>query len=178
MLRKGNDDRWRAEEVAREQYQDLLDVHFGSVGQCSEEDRAEEKEYFDVRTNDPFNVNLKHKSLLDIDGNAFSGRFYAFLQSRSLVLKQALFREWHEDRIVPWVHYIPLRLNGTDHLEVMRFLTQEEEGQRLAREIAEESREWVGRSLRKVDMQAWMFRLLLEYARLVDDQRDELGFMD
>ncbi|KAK5074580.1 hypothetical protein LTR70_010269 [Exophiala xenobiotica] len=177
VLRKANDDGWQAKEVAREQYQDLLDVHFTSVDQCSEEDCAEQLQYFDVRSNDPFNVNFKHKALLDMDGNAFSGRFYAFLQSRSLVLKQALFREWHEDRIVPWVHYIPLGLNGTDHLEIMRYLTQEEEGQRLAREIAEGSREWARRSLRKVDMQAWMFRLLLEYARLLDDRRDELGFM-
>lgn len=91
-------------------------------------------------------------------------------------MKQALYREWHEDRIRPWVHYIPLGLNGSDWLEIVRFVTEDEGGQRLAQEIAEESRDWAAKSLRRVDLQAWMFRLLLEYARLVDDHRGELGF--
>jgi len=58
----------------------------------------------------------------------------------------------------------------------MRFLTQEEEGRRPAKEIVEESGEWTMKSLRYVDMQSWIFRLLLEYARLVDDQRGDTGF--
>lgn len=37
----------------------------------------------------------QYKYLLDIDGNAFSGRFYALLKSMSLAFKIALFREWH-----------------------------------------------------------------------------------
>lgn len=76
---------------------------------------------------------------------------------------------------MPWAHYIPLGFNGSDHLKIMRFLTQED-GQRLAHEIAGEPRQWALQSLRHVDMQAWMFRLLLEYARLVDDARSEIGF--
>lgn len=44
-------------------------------------------------------------------------------------------------------------------------------------EIAEAGREWAGRVLRKEDMEIYMFRLLLEWGRLTDDRRDELGFM-
>lgn len=43
-------------------------------------------------------------------------------------------------------------------------------------EIAEAGREWVSRVLRKEDMEIYMFRLLLEWGRLTDDRRDELGF--
>lgn len=39
---------------------------------------------------------------------------------------------------------------------------EETEGEKKAREIAERSREWAGKALRNVDMEAWFFRLLLE----------------
>lgn len=42
--------------------------------------------------------------------------------------------------------------------------------------IAEAGREWAGKVLRKEDMEIYMFRLLLEWGRLTDDRRDEIGF--
>jgi hypothetical protein len=42
--------------------------------------------------------------------------------------------------------------------------------------IATDGRRWAHKALRNVDMQIYMFRLLLEWARLVDDDREELGF--
>lgn len=42
--------------------------------------------------------------------------------------------------------------------------------------IAEEGREWAAKVLRKADMEVYMFRLLLEWARLTDDRRDEIGY--
>lgn len=177
IYEKDDAGKWRTKEVERSAYNGLFDVHFSFVGQCAEEDCAAQNEYFDVRVPDPYEVNWQSKFLLDIDGNAFSGRFYTFLQSNSLTLKHALYREWHEDRIRPWAHYIPLGLDGVEHLEIMRFLTEEEQGRQLAMTMADESKKWADGSLRHVDMQAWMFRLLLEYARLVDDGREEIGYM-
>lgn len=43
--------------------------------------------------------------------------------------------------------------------------------------IAEAGREWAGKVLRKEDMEIFMFRLLLEWGRLTDDRRDEIGFV-
>ena len=150
----GGTGEWVSEEVPRQTYAGMFNVHFAKLHQCSERDCQEQNEYFEVKTEDIYEENWKNKFLLDIDGNAFSGRFYTFLQSKSLTLKQALFRQWHEARIVPWVHYIPFGFNGTDHLEIMRFFTEHEEGKRMAREIAEECSEWASQSLRHVDMQA------------------------
>ena len=42
--------------------------------------------------------------------------------------------------------------------------------------IAERGREWAGRVLRKEDMEIYFFRLLLEWGRLTDERRDEIGF--
>jgi hypothetical protein len=35
-----------------------------------------------------------------MDGHAYSGRFYAFLNSKSVPFKLTFFREWHENRIL------------------------------------------------------------------------------
>lgn len=43
--------------------------------------------------------------------------------------------------------------------------------------IAEAGREWAAKVLRKEDMEIYMFRLLLEWGRLTDDRRDEIGFV-
>merc|ERR1711939_612796 len=43
--------------------------------------------------------------------------------------------------------------------------------------LAETGREWAGKVLRKEDMEVYFFRLLLEWGRLTDDKRDELGFV-
>ncbi|PGH06870.1 hypothetical protein GX51_02115 [Blastomyces parvus] len=47
---------------------------------------------------------------------------------------------------------------------------------REAELIAEEGRKWAEKALRKEDMEIYMFRLLLEWGRLTDDKRDQLGF--
>ena len=41
--------------------------------------------------------------------------------------------------------------------------------------IAENGREWANRVLRKEDMEIYFFRLLLEWGRLTDDDRDSIG---
>jgi hypothetical protein len=42
--------------------------------------------------------------------------------------------------------------------------------------IAEQGRKWAEKALRREDAEAYLFRLLLEYGRVVDDRRNEIGF--
>jgi hypothetical protein len=97
-----------------------------------------------------------------MDGNAFSGRFYAFLTSKSLVYKMAVFREWHEEWLKPWVHYIPISLRGDEWVETARWFGKEIAGKTAAKQIAAQGTEWANKVLRNEDMEAWFFRLLLE----------------
>ncbi len=46
-----------------------------------------------------------------------------------------------------------------------------------AKKIAYDGKDWAKKVLRKEDMQIYVFRLLLEYARVCDDDRDNLGFV-
>ncbi|MCJ1478351.1 capsule-associated protein CAP1 [Lambiella insularis] len=168
---------WHTKDVPRVDYKDLFDVHFSHVGQCDPGDCDAQKEFFKIEKGNPQHHAWAYKYLLDVDGNAFSGRFYAFLKSRSLIFKMAVFREWHEEWIKPWVHYVPLSLLGDEYVESVRYFDQEEEGQIQAQRLATQGREWADNVLRNEDFEVWFFRLLLEYGRLVDDDREHIGFV-
>ena len=153
---------WHVKEVRQQDYEDLFDVHFTFIGQCSPEDCDVQRDYFDMYEDEDYQLAWRNKYLLDVDGNAFSGRFHTFLQSRSLTFKLALFREWHDDWLKQWAHYIPWSVRGGEHLETVRYFANEEEGKSQAQQIAADSSEWAGKVTRHVDMEAWFFRLLLE----------------
>lgn len=134
-----------------------------------------------------FQSHWQYRYLFDLDGAAFSGRFLPFLQSRSLPFKTALFREWYDSRLTAWLHFVPqdLRLhgvwstlayfagvNGKINGREVKMKPHLEEGEA----IASAGREWAAKVLRKEDMEIYFFRLLLEWGRLTDDRRDELGF--
>ncbi|PFH61837.1 hypothetical protein XA68_16068 [Ophiocordyceps unilateralis] len=171
-----NSPRWEVRQVKRRDYRHLIDVAFSHVGQCDPDDCEAQKRFFRVRDRVDQNDAWAYKYLLDMDGNAFSGRFYAFLQSRSLTFKLALFREWHAEWLKPWAHYVPLSLQGDDWLDAVRFFADSSLGNNEAQRMADASRDWANKVVRKVDMEAWFFRLLLEYARIIDDNREQLGF--
>lgn len=154
--------KWTVATVPRGEHKDVIDVAFSHIGQCDEADCDAQRAYFDVKPQAPMETAYKHKHVLDLDGNAFSGRFYALLQSKSLVFKFAVFREWHNEWVRPWAHYVPLSLQGEDWLESVRFFAKEELGRKEAERVAMQSKEWAEKALRKEDMEVWFFRLLLE----------------
>ncbi|KAI9727448.1 MAG: capsule-associated protein CAP1 [Cirrosporium novae-zelandiae] len=153
---------WKVKRVKRQDYKEIFDVHFSHVGQCDPGDCDAQKEYFEIAPPADFQDAWTSKYLVDIDGNAFSGRFYAFLESKSLVYKVALFREWHEEWLKPWVHYIPLSLHGDEYLESVRYFDREYEGKEAAPRMAEQGTQWAKKALRNEDLETWFFRLLLE----------------
>ena len=157
-----------------------FDVHFTLISQCDPGDCDAQKAYFSLAPHANVYDAFDYKFLLDMDGNAFSGRYYAFLLSNSQVFKLALFREWHDEVLRPWVHYAPLSLQGggqgEEVFEVVRYFDQEEVGRMQARGMAEKGREWAGMALRNEDLESWFFRLLLEFGRVLDDNRENIGF--
>ncbi|KAJ5551430.1 CAZyme family GT90 [Penicillium sp. DV-2018c] len=160
LARQG--DGWVSQDVNRDMYRDSFDVKFTLIGQCDPDDCNAQTEYFGVYKQAGQQDAWAHKFLVDIDGNAFSGRFHAFLHSNSFVYKIAIFREWHDEWLKPWVHYVPLSLKGNEYVESMRYFTSEEEGKKLAPQIASQGQRWAQQILRNEDLEVWFFRLLLE----------------
>lgn len=119
--------------------------------------------------------------------------FLQILASNSVPVYSTIYQSWYSHFVTPWLHYIPidLRYQGL-HASLAYFTglkskkgSDDGTGDRevvlegkydQASYMATTGREWAGRVLRREDAEVYAFRLLLEYARLVDDRRDELGF--
>lgn len=111
-----------------------------------------------------------HKYVIDVDGNAWSARFQRLLMSGSLVFKSTIIPEWWTDRIQPWVHYVPVKVDYSDLYDAFAFFAGDVDGRggedELARGVATAARQWSSTFFRDVDMTAYVFRLYLEWARL------------
>ena len=164
---EGEPEDWQVKQIPRSDFKEIFDVFFSMVGQCDPGDCEAQKQFFTIKDQVEQQDAWKYKYLLDVDGNAFSGRFYAFLKSRSLVYKLAVFREWHEEWLKPWVHFIPLSLRGDEWVEAVRWFAGEPDGKVEAERIAMNGRDWADKVLRNEDLEVWFFRLLLEYVPLL-----------
>lgn len=149
----------------------LFDVFFTRIFQCERIFCRAQRAFFRVRTWADKDQALRSRLVFDTDGNGISGRYYKLLASRSAPLKQTLFREWHDDRLVPWVHFIPVSQSLEEVPELVFYLTSTESGQQRAKEIAEQGRDWYTKAIRDVDLTIYTYRLLLELARLQDPSR-------
>ncbi|KXJ91226.1 hypothetical protein Micbo1qcDRAFT_195376 [Microdochium bolleyi] len=119
--------------------------------------------------------------------------FLTALHSPSTVpVLSSIFRTWSTERLTPWAHFVPLDtryhalhstmayfigLTGRGPLDGrMRGDGDMDARTDDARWIAEEGAKWAKRALRREDMQIYMFRLLLEWGRVIKEDRGELGF--
>ncbi|KAL0929330.1 glycosyltransferase family 90 protein (capsular associated protein) [Colletotrichum truncatum] len=146
----------------------------------------------------PLSQCLQYKFLVDVDGYGFSeglllslsARFLTFIRSHSVPIKASIFREWHDSRLIPWKHFVPMDNRyddlwdvlfyfiGTCHLNEPALPEQRQScitpHDDEAKRIGLSGAEWAARVLRKEDMILYMVRLLLEYKRLTQDNREGL----
>lgn len=61
----------------------------------------------------------KYKYLLDVDGNGWSARFRRLLSQDAVVFKNTLYPEWYLDRVEPWVHYVPVKVDYEDLHDIL-----------------------------------------------------------
>ncbi|EFE45062.1 capsular associated protein, putative [Trichophyton verrucosum HKI 0517] len=136
----------------------------------------------------PLSHQFVNKYLVDIDGHSFSGRWRAFLLSKSLGIKATIFREWHDSRLFAWRHFVPLDNRYDDFYALMTYFIgtgtnnttssnpHVARHDKTAQNLARQGREWAEKVLRNEDIEAYMYRLLLEYGRVIDDNRDSIGY--
>lgn len=126
----------------------------------------------------PMAEQYRYKFMPDVDGNSFSARFRGFMRSTSMPIKATVYAEWHDDRLQPWVHFVPMTNTFQDLYGILDFFTRDRAGDEAARRIAAQGMDWAARVLRKEDMMLYVWRLLLEFARICDEKRDVLGYVD
>ncbi|KAJ7618489.1 glycosyl transferase family 90-domain-containing protein [Roridomyces roridus] len=130
---------------------------------CDEE--AVKKEYNIVGegSSSPREDVYKFKWVLDLDGNAFSGRYLGLLKSGSLVFKSTVFTEYFSAWLKPFEHYIPVLPDLSDLPERIEWaLTHDAEAQR----IMERGKAFVERVITDEQNDCYWGLVLLEWARL------------
>lgn len=123
-----------------------------------------------------FDVGFNAYGCVDPDTSfTCGGRFRSFMLSNSIPIKATIFDEWHDSRLVPWKHFIPMDNRFQDIWTILDYffglcLTSTADGciphDNEAMAIGVEGGEWARRVLRKEDMVLYLLRLLLEYGRI------------
>lgn len=142
-------------------------------GECGYLDK-----YFHQVDKKPMDKQYVNKFIPDVDGNSFSARYRGLLLSTSLPIKATVYAEWHDDRLQPWLHFVPMDNTLQDLYSILDYFTRDEKGDAAARMIAETGKSWGEMVLRREDMVLYVWRLLLEFARVCDENRDRLGWVD
>lgn len=116
---------------------------------------------------------FKYKYIVDVDGHSFSGRWHAFLRSKSLGIKATIFREWHDSRLFAWKHFVPMDNSLRDLYTIMTYFTGLEKEDNVletgpipttpehgshAQRIGMASREWANKVLRREDIEVSCFQ--------------------
>ncbi|KAF8201269.1 glycosyltransferase family 90 protein [Mycena galopus ATCC 62051] len=159
----------------------VMDVAFaGEPIMCDKETCGMLKTMFPFRPRQSVKEAGDYKYVIDVDGNGWSGRFKRLITSNSLVFKATIYPEWYVDRIAPWVHYVPIQLDLSDLHDAAVFFRGDASGagahEDLARKIALAGRAWSKEFWRREDMVAYFFRLMLEYARLMSEDREAMSY--
>ena len=143
----------------------------------------------------------RHKYTAVVDGNGGdpAGNFTRHLTDGVVVLKASVFRTWYDNRLWPWVHFVPMDNTFIDVYGIMEYFIgtdgydqpqppqypgkRDEAGEEnaghdeIAKKISENAKEWAKKVLRKEDMLVYTYRLLLEYARMMHEERERLGWV-
>lgn len=108
-------------------YPDLLDiVHVAPVNRII---GTTVKDYLSI----PEMVK-QYSCLIDIGGNGYSGRLKLLLFSlRPLLLVERFFVEYFHDDLIPYVHYIPVKMDLSDLIEKVHWVRNNKEaGEQIA----------------------------------------------
>ncbi|KAJ4397429.1 hypothetical protein N0V93_001657 [Gnomoniopsis smithogilvyi] len=149
------------------------------------------KEEFGVKSEDvDGQTETDSRYVMVMDGDLGPSRhFLRSLRSNSVPFVASIFKEWYSERLFPWIHYVPidLRFHGL-HSTLAYFMGLDGKGpanERYApmppqledaKSIAQEGKQWAAQAIRREDAEIYMFRLLLEWGRVINDKRDGLGF--
>lgn len=111
------------------------------------------------------------------------------LKSGSVPFVSTTFRTWYSERLMPWLHFVPIDIRFQGLHATYTYFTGSEGRNRIngrrtklknqlgdAEWIAQQGRKWADKAIGRVDLEMYTFRLLLEWARLIDDDRDRIGF--
>ncbi|KAH7096655.1 hypothetical protein BKA62DRAFT_492198 [Auriculariales sp. MPI-PUGE-AT-0066] len=160
----------------------LFDVGIIDTVQCDPEICERIKQTHNVKEPIFPDKGKHYKYIFDVDGNAWSSRFRRLMTRNSLLFKSTVFPEWWTDRVMPWVHFVPVKVDYSDLYDALVFFRGLPDGSvagqdQLGERIAMAGRDWVERFWRHEDITAYTWRMYMEFARVTSTNRTSLDFI-
>ncbi|KAB5584778.1 glycosyltransferase family 90 protein [Coniochaeta sp. 2T2.1] len=194
--REDKKDRYRYELAPVSDLTSALKINVGtaSYANCKDDSlsaacRQALREFGPPKPEDPPMLKNRYVLLTDSDDGP-PVMLRSALRSTSVPFVASVFREWYTERLMPWVHFVPVDVRYQGLFSTFAYFTGLKEKGNVngrdpkleprieeARWIAEQGAAWAGKAIRREDEEVYLFRVLLEYARLLDDKRDEIGFV-
>ncbi|CAN8101548.1 unnamed protein product [Discula destructiva] len=206
VLLQGGDrepDKFRYEAVSSRDINHVLqfDAGLSDYSACTDPSCELFKKEFGIMASDEDNASKfgsRHVMVMDGDFRPPQD-LLSVLRSNSVPFVASIFKEWYTERLFPWLHYVPidLRFHGL-HSTLVYFMglegdddNNDSQGRRPvingrersmaaqvedAQWIAQEGKQWAARALRREDASVYLFRLLLEWGRVISEDRESPGF--
>ncbi|KAI1292731.1 hypothetical protein F5Y03DRAFT_388165 [Xylaria venustula] len=187
----GQNSRFRYEYVPTMEGNNILPLQFSLTGPsegCQDANCERIRDEFGL-DQAKSEVDARYVMLLDTsDGPA--PNLVQVLRSNSVPLVSSIFQQWFTERLMPWVHFIPIDTRyHAIHSTMSYFIGLDGRGTLIGRKqitpertedakwIAQQGRKWAEKAIRKEDMEVYLFRLLLEWGRVIDDHRESINFV-
>lgn len=166
-----------------------LDVGISDYSMCQSPECAAAKQQFGFKPadeGDKDKMNSRYIMVMDSDEGP-PRDFLKILRSESMPFVASIFKEWYSERLMPWLHFVPVDIRFQAlHSTLAYFNGMQGKGLINGRDvpmqsradnakwIAQEGKKWAGKVIRREDAEVYLFRLLLEWGRVVNDRRDEM----
>jgi len=141
-----------------------MDMGFFQFKQCSNVCDNMEQSYGKADWTEGMEY-FKYKYLMAVDGNTFVDRLPRLMSSGSVPFRAGLQGEWFEEWLKPKEHYLHIDLAYENLEETLTWALEHDEE---AKAIGKRAQEFALTRLRKEDMACYMYRLLLEFAAILD----------
>ncbi|PHH92467.1 hypothetical protein CDD83_7215 [Cordyceps sp. RAO-2017] len=186
----GQEDQFGAEKVLVAEANRAMPISAGMVdySACEGENCEAVKQVFGTEADTEEALEYRYVLLTDEDDGP-PGELIRTIRSGSVPFISTIFRTWYTERLVPWLHFVPVDVRYQALHTAFSYFTGTEKRPKInGRETGLQGRhfdgEWIGRrgqkwaeqALSKRDMEIYLFRLLLEWGRLIDDRRGEIGY--
>ncbi|KAI8617221.1 glycosyl transferase family 90-domain-containing protein [Chytriomyces sp. MP71] len=142
-----------------------VDIGYHTYVQVDDFTKQELEELYGRKGVVSFHDMLHFKFLLVVDGNTWPARLQDYLQTNSVILYAGIFRDWFNWQLVPWVHYVPVRLDFSDLEARVKWLMEHDEE---ARTISENARKFMKKAVSLEQVQCYAGLMLLEYSEFFE----------
>ncbi|KAJ3394610.1 F-actin-capping protein subunit alpha [Entophlyctis sp. JEL0112] len=111
----------------------LVDIGLDKFVQIDDNDIKEEiKSRYGLKKFVELDDYMHFKYLVVVDGNAWPARLQTFLRTNSLIFYGGIFVDYYIGLLVPWVHYVPIKVDLSDLLEKVQWaMTHDKEAQKI-----------------------------------------------